>query len=1199
MTRKHEALDGNDAAARIAYLLSEVIAIYPITPSSPMGEQADAWSAAGRPNLWGQVPTVVEMQSEGGAAGALHGALTAGSLATTFTSSQGLLLMIPNMYKIAGELTPAVIHVAARALATHALSIFGDHSDVMAVRGTGFALLASSSVQEAMDLALVAHAATLRSRVPFLHFFDGFRTSHEIQKIETLEDDDVRALIDEAQVRAHRERGLSPEHPVIRGTAQNPDVFFQAREAANPFYAACPDIVQEAMDRLAARTGRPHHLFDYAGSPDAERVVVLMGSGAGAAEEAVEELNRRGERVGVLKVRLYRPFSARHFLAALPSTVRAIAVLDRTKEPGSQGEPLYLDVVAALAEEGRRARVIGGRYGLASKEFTPGMAAAVFSELGKERPKNHFTVGIVDDVGGTSLPWDRAFTTEARGTVCAVFYGLGSDGTVGANKNTIKIISEKTGLHTQGYFVYDSKKSGSTTVSHLRFGPRPIRSTYLVESADFVACHQEPFLETLDVLSLARAGSVFLLNTPTPPGEAWARLPRETQQTIRDKGIKVFAIDAYRVAQGAGLGRLINTIMQTCFFALSRVLPPEAAIEAIKDSIRKTYGRKSEQLVAMNLAAVDAALEHLHEVPVPPAEAGAAAPRRDPVPAAAPDFVRRVLGEIIAGRGDLLPVSAFPVDGTFPSGTARWEKRNIALEVPAWDEAWCIQCNKCALVCPHTAIRVKAYPEAALEGAPETFKSLDWKGTEFAAGTKYTVQVAVEDCTGCGVCVEVCPARNKTETRLKAINMEPQAPLRGPERANLDFFLALPEADRAMVHADTVKGSQLLEPLFEYSGACAGCGETPYVKLMTQLFGDRMLVANATGCSSIYGGNLPTTPWTANREGRGPAWSNSLFEDNAEFGLGFRLSLDARRDRAALLLVRLKDRVGVDLAAALVAADQSGEAGIAAQRERVRELRLRLAGLDEPEARLLDDLAPDLVKRSVWIVGGDGWAYDIGFGGLDHVLSSGRDVNVLVLDTEVYSNTGGQASKATPRAAVAKFAAAGKASPRKDLVALALQYGNVYVARVAMGASDAQTVKAFLEAEAYAGPSLIVAYSQCIAHGINMRLGMQQQKLAVESGHWPLLRYHPEEAARGIAPLHLDSRAPKIPLKEYAYRETRYRVLAASHPEEAKRLLDLAQRDVDERWKRLQDMSQAGAASAAQGAGGPAAAEAIAARGRR
>jgi pyruvate-ferredoxin/flavodoxin oxidoreductase len=1197
VSRHHEAVDGNEAAARVAYALSEVIAIYPITPSSPMGEQADAWAASGRRNLWGDVPRVVEMQSEGGAAGTLHGALTMGSLGTTFTSSQGLLLMIPNMYKIAGELTPAVIHVAARSLATHALSIFGDHSDVMAARATGFALLCSSSVQEAMDLALVAHAASLRSRVPFLHFFDGFRTSHEIQKIEVVDEPDLRALIDEQDVRAHRARGLSPERPVIRGTAQNPDVFFQAREACNPFYLACPDVVQSAMDRLAGRTGRPYRLFDYTGSPEADRVVVMMGSGAGAVEETIEELNRRGERVGLVKVRLYRPFAAHHFLRALPRTARSIAVLDRTKEPGSAGEPLYLDVVAALAEgteQGAAAlgnatgpRVIGGRYGLASKEFTPAMAAAVFAELRKERPKNHFTVGIVDDVTGNSLPWDRSFTTESPGTARAVFYGLGSDGTVGANKNTIKIIAERTDHFAQGYFVYDSKKSGSMTVSHLRFGTQPIRSTYLIDRAGFVACHQESFLETVDVLRLAGEGAVFLLNTSAAPEEIWARLPRELQETILAKSIRVFAIDAYRVAQEAGLGRLINTVMQTCFFALSRVLPLEEALAAIKDSIRRTYGKKSDQMVAMNLKAVDAALDRLREVPLAPARAGvAAAPRRDPVPAAAPDFVRRVLAEIVAGRGDSLPVSALPVDGTFPTGTARWEKRNIALEIPEWDTRWCIQCNKCALVCPHTAIRVKAYPVAALDGAPESFKSVDWKGTEFPPGTKYTVQVAAEDCTGCGICVEVCPARNKAETRLKAINMVPQAPLREPERSNLDFFLALPEADRTAVHLDTVKGSQLLEPLFEYSGACAGCGETPYLKLLSQIFGDRLLVANATGCSSIYGGNLPTTPWSATREGRGPAWSNSLFEDNAEFGLGFRLSLDARRDRAERLLLTLKDRVGDDLASAIVSADESDEAGLQAQRERVAELRRRLSGLEVPGARELLDGADDLVKRSVWIVGGDGWAYDIGYGGLDHILCSGRDVNVLVLDTEVYSNTGGQASKATPRAAVAKFAAAGKSTPRKDLVALALEYGHVYVARVAMGASDAQTLKAFLEAEAYPGPSLIVAYSHCIAHGINMRLGMQQQRLAVESGYWPLLRYHPAEAERGAGGLHLDSRPPKIPLKDYAYRETRYRVLTASHPEEAKTLLEQAQRDVEERFKKLEQRVQAGAEVATAEKGG-------------
>jgi pyruvate-ferredoxin/flavodoxin oxidoreductase len=1185
MDSRFEALDGNEAAARVAYALSEVIAIYPITPSSPMGESADNWAASGRPNLWGTVPSIVEMQSEGGAAGALHGALTTGALATTFTASQGLLLMIPNLYKIAGELTPAVVHVAARTVATHALSIFGDHSDVMAARATGFAMLASASVQEAMDLALVAHAATLSSRVPFLHFFDGFRTSHEIQKISVLSDEDLRALVDMDQVRAHRLRGLTPEHPSIRGTAQNPDVFFQAREAVNPFYQACPTIVQEAMDRLGRRTGRHYRLFDYVGSPDATRVLVMMGSGCGAAEEAVEELCRRGERVGLVKVRLFRPFSARALVEALPKSVRALAVLDRTKEPGSAGEPLYLDVLASFEEaaaEGTarfaaRPRVLGGRFGLSSKEFTPAMAAAVLAELGKDRPKSHFTIGIHDDVSGTSLPWDRSFSTESPETLRAVFYGLGSDGTVGANKNSIKIIAEQTAHHAQGYFVYDSKKSGSTTISHLRFGPRPIRSTYLIDAASFVACHQESFLETLDVLGVAAPGATLLLNSNRPPDRVWDGLAREVQETILEKHLRVFVIDADRVASDAGLGRLINTVMQTCFFALSGALPIPRAIDAIKETIRKTYARKSARLVAMNLAAVDAALQHLHQVPVP-AAATSGRSRRPAVAAAAPDFVRRVTAEILAGRGDSLPVSALPVDGTFPIGTARWEKRNLALEIPAWDPALCIQCNKCALVCPHAAIQVKAYPVAALAGAPPTFQGVDYKGDEFPPGTRYTVQVAPEDCTGCALCVEACPARNKTETRLKAINMAPQPPLREQERTNFDFFLNLPGADRSTTHGGTVKGSQFLQPLFEFSGACAGCGETPYLKLLTQLFGDRMLVANATGCSSIYGGNLPTTPWSANREGRGPAWSNSLFEDNAEFGLGFRVSLDVRRDRAAALVRRLgaviDKALGGSFLAGLLEADPPDEAGLAVQRARVEELRKFLQGRDEPEARELLTLAGALVRTGVWIVGGDGWAYDIGFGGLDHVLASGRDVNVLVLDTEVYSNTGGQASKATPRAAVAKFAAAGKTQPRKDLAALAMSYGGVYVARVAMGASDAQTVKAFLEAEAYPGPSLVIAYSQCIAHGINMRLGMQQQKLAVESGYWPLLRYHPLEAARGLNPLHLDSKPPKIPLEEYAYRETRYRVLAAGDPDRAKRLLALAQRDVDDRWKRLQEMAR-------------------------
>ena len=1178
MEPRTEAIDGNEAAARVAYALSEVIAIYPITPSSPMGEWADAWAAEGRRNLWGAVPSVIEMQSEGGAAGALHGALTSGSLATTFTSSQGLLLMIPNMYKVAGELTPAVFHVAARSVATHALSIFGDHSDVMAARQTGLAMLCSGSVQESMDLALVAHAATYESRIPFLHFFDGFRTSHEIQSLEMLDEEDIRSMIDPLAVRAHRERALTPDRPSLRGSAQNPDVFFQAREAVNPFYRDCPGIVQRVMDRFAARTGRRYRLFDYVGHEQAERVVVLMGSGVGAAEEAVEELVRRGERVGLLKVRLFRPFSAHDLAAALPATVRTLAVLDRTKEPGSAGEPLYLDVLAAAAaaECGgfapwkERLRIFGGRYGLSSKEFTPAMVAAVLAEADRERPRNGFTVGINDDVTGTSLPFDRTFGAESPDTMRAVFYGLGSDGTVGANKNSIKIIAEATGLHAQAYFVYDSKKAGSTTVSHLRFGPRPIRSTYLVDHASFVACHQETFLDTLDVLAVADEGATFLLNTQSPPDEVWERLPREVQEAILGKGLRLFVIDAYKVAQEAGLGRLINTVMQSCFFSITGVLPAAQAQEAIADSIRKTYGRKSEVLVTRNIAAVEAALSHLREVPTK--GRGVTSPARRPaVPPSAPEFVQRVTGEILAGRGDLLPVSAFTPDGVFPTDTARWEKRNIALEIPVWDEAWCIECSKCALVCPHAAIRAKAYPGSALEGCPETFRSMLWKGKEFPAGTLYTIQVAPEDCTGCGLCVEICPAKNKSEARLKAINMAPQPPLRETERRNYDFFLALPEASRSSVPVETVKGCQLLQPLFEYSGACAGCGETPYLKLVSQLFGDRMLVANATGCSSIYGGNLPTTPWSVNGAGRGPAWSNSLFEDNAEFGLGFRLALDHQRETAAVLAARLAAGLGEGLVAALLSAPQTNEAEISAQRARVLELEGKLRTMSGPDARDLLALAGSFVRKSVWIVGGDGWAYDIGFGGLDHVLSSGRDVNLLVLDTEVYSNTGGQASKATPRAAVAKFAAGGKSGPRKDLAALAMSYGHVYVARIAMGASDAQTLKALREAEAYPGPSLVIAYSHCIAHGINMTQGMQQQKLAVESGYWPLLRFDPRRRDANENPLVLDSRPPKIPLKDYAYRETRYRLLTQTRPQEAGRLMELAQKDVEERWKRLEE----------------------------
>ncbi|HEV8201410.1 MAG TPA: pyruvate:ferredoxin (flavodoxin) oxidoreductase [Candidatus Polarisedimenticolia bacterium] len=1180
-----EALEGNEAAARVAYALSEVIAIYPITPSSPMGELSDAWSCAGRPNVWGSVPTVIEMQSEGGAAGALHGAVTTGSLGTTFTSSQGLLLMIPNMYKIAGELTPAVIHVAARALATHALSIFGDHSDVMATRQTGWGMLASCSVQEAHDLACVAHDATLQSRVPFVHFFDGFRTSHEIQKIDLLSAEDLRALVGEEGVRAHRRRGLTPERPSIRGTAQNPDVFFQAREAANPYYAACPGIVQQAMDSFAARTGRRYHLFDYQGDLAADRVVVLMGSGAGAAEEAVEFLRARGEKVGLLRVRLYRPFAAGRFLAALPATTRGLVVLDRTKEPGAAGEPLYQDVLTAIHEAeatgtsplAARPRLLSGRYGLGSKEFTPAMVMAALAELDAGAPRNRFSLGILDDVTRASLPWDRDLSVESDDTVRAVFFGLGSDGTVGANKNSIKIIASETDLHAQGYFVYDSKKSGSTTVSHLRFGPRPIRSTYLIDQARFVACHNESILERLDVLAPASPGGTFLLNTPHAPGAVWERLPLEVRRAIVAKKLRLHVIDGDRVARACGLGRHINVVMQTAFFALAKVMPFEKAAAAIKESIEKTYGRKSRQLVEMNQAAVDAALPALHEVAVP-AEAGAGRSLRPPVPAAAPDFVQRVTAQILAGRGDLLPVSALPVDGTFPVSTARWEKRDIADEIPIWDEAWCIQCNKCAIVCPHAAIRVKAYPRTALDGKPKGFRDMTWKGDEFPPDTAYTVQVAPQDCTGCGLCVEVCPAKNKTEVRFKAINMQPAADHRAAETKAFDFFLALPEADRAAVKANTVKGSQFLEPLFEFSGACSGCGETPYVKLLTQLFGDRLVVANATGCSSIYGGNLPTTPWSANRDGRGPAWSNSLFEDNAEFGLGFRLSFDQRRARALALLGRLGPRLGLGPGDALPAADTTDEAALARQRARVAEIRERLRGLDDPEARELASLADDLVRKSVWIVGGDGWAYDIGSGGLDHVLSSGRDVNVLVLDTEVYSNTGGQASKATPRGAVAKFAAMGKPAPRKDLALMAVNYGNVYVARIAMGASDAQTVRAFLEAEAWPGPSLLIAYSHCIAHGFDLKLGMQQQKLAADTGYWPLFRYNPAEAAAGRPPMVIDSRPPRAAFKDYAYRETRYRMLASIDPARAERLLKEAQQDIDDRWKRMERLAAPAAA---------------------
>jgi len=1181
MTRSQVTIDGNEAAAYVAHKTNEVIAIYPITPSSPMGEHADAWSARGEKNIWGTVPLVIEMQSEGGAAGAVHGALQTGSLTTTFTASQGLLLMIPNMYKIAGELTSTVFHIAARSVAAQALSIFGDHSDVMATRATGWGMLFSNSVQEVMDFALIAQASTLEARVPFLHVFDGFRTSHEIMKVEKLTEDDMRAMIDDDLVRAHRARALSPDHPFIRGTAQNPDVFFQARETVNPYYLAAPEIVQKAMDKFAGLVGRQYHLFDYVGAPDADRVIVLMGSGCETAEETVRYLVDHGERVGVVKVRLYRPFSARHFLEALPPTVRVIAALDRTKEPGAAGEPLYQDVVTAVSEgvAGGTApfdglpQVIGGRYGLSSKEFTPAMVKGLFDEMARERPKNHFTVGIVDDVTHTSIEYDPSFSVEPKDVVRGVFWGLGADGTVSANKNSIKIIGEETPNFAQGYFVYDSKKSGARTTSHLRFGPRPIHSTYLIQKANFVAVHQFGFLERYNVLEAAEEGATFLLNSPYGPDEVWDHLPRLVQRQIIAKKLKFYVIDAYTVARETGMGVRINTIMQTCFFAISGVLPRDEAINRIKEAIRKTYGKRGEAVVQKNFAAVDAALAHLHQVKVPEQVTGAA-DLPPVVPPEAPEFVQKVTAKMIAGEGDSLPVSALPADGTYPSGTTQWEKRNIALEVPVWEPDICIQCGKCVLVCPHAVIRAKVYDESALVGAPATFKSTDARWKELR-GQKYTLQVAVEDCTGCALCVEVCPAKDKSQVGRKAINMQPQRPLREQERENWAFFLNLPEVPRHDgLKFTSVKNVQLLRPLFEFSGACAGCGETPYLKLLSQLFGDRAIIANATGCSSIYGGNLPTTPWTYNQEGRGPAWSNSLFEDNAEFGLGMRLTLDKQSQYARELVERLRDVIGPDLADALLTADQSDEAGIDAQRRRVAELKARLEGRDDPPARDLLSLADMLVKKSVWIVGGDGWAYDIGYGGLDHVRASGRNVNVLVLDTEVYSNTGGQASKATGLGAVAKFAAGGKPTPKKDLGLMAMSYGYIYVAQVAMGANDTHTVRAFLEAEAYDGPSLIIAYSHCIAHGIDMAKGMHQQKLAVDCGYWPLYRYNPALKAEGKNPFQLDSRAPKIPFRDYAYNETRYRMLAQSNPEAAERLLALAQEAVDEHWYKYEQMAK-------------------------
>jgi pyruvate-ferredoxin/flavodoxin oxidoreductase len=1192
MTNRMVTIDGNEAAAHVAFRTNEVIAIYPITPSSPMGEWADEWAAKDQKNIWGMTPLVRELQSEGGAAGTVHGSLQTGALTTTFTASQGLLLMIPNMFKIAGEQTSTVFHIAARSVATHALSIFGDHSDVMATRSTGWGMLFANSIQEVMDFALISQAATLESRVPFLHVFDGFRTSHEVMKIEELSDEQIRSMIDEQLVQAHRQRALTPDHPVMRGTAQNPDVFFQSRERANSFYTATPQIVEKLMNKFAELVGREYRLFDYVGAPDAERVIVIMGSGCETAEETVNALIAKGEKVGLLKVRLYRPFSVPHFVAALPATVKTIAVLDRTKEPGAAGEPLYQDVITALHEANKQPmpRVIGGRYGLGSKEFTPAMVKSVFEEMSRDDPKNHFSVGITDDVTFNSLPFDPNFTTEANNQVRALFWGLGADGTVSANKNSIKIIGEETPNYAQGYFVYDSKKSGAMTVSHLRFGAEPIKSTYLIQRANFIAVHQFNFLERYQIIDAAEDGATLLLNSPFEATEVWDQLPRPVQEQIIAKKIKVYSINAYQVAKENQLGNRTNTIMQTCFFAISGVLPRDEAIARIKDSIRKTYGKRGEPVVRQNFAAVDSALEHLHEVAVPEfpssvgrgvrgegAELTATTPLPNPLPKGEgqmPDFVRDVTMEILRGRGDNLPVSAFPVDGTYPVATAQWEKRNIAQEVPVWEPDICIECGKCMLVCPHSTIRAKVVKQEDLANAPAGFKTMPAKWRELP-DYRYTIQVAVEDCTGCQLCVEVCPAKDKSNVSRKALNMAPQLPLRDNERVNWDYFLTLPEVNRNNgLTFRSVKDVQLLQPLFEFSGACSGCGETPYIKLLTQLFGDRAIIANATGCSSIYGGNLPTTPYTTNSQGRGPAWSNSLFEDNAEFGLGMRLSFDHQQAYAKQLVEKYRGMIGDELANDLLNGNQETQEGVDAKRQLIEQLKSKLDGRGETDARDLLGVADALVKKSVWIVGGDGWAYDIGYGGLDHVLASGQDVNILVLDTEVYSNTGGQASKATPLGAVAKFAAGGKPTIKKDLGMTAMRYGNVYIAQIAMGANDTHTVKAFLEAEAHPGPSLIIAYSQCIAHGIDMAKGMHQQKLAVESGYWPLYRYNPALENEGKNPFQLDSHDPKIRLEDYIYTEGRYRMLQRSDPEAAKTLLAQAQASVNHRWKQYKHLAE-------------------------
>ena len=1174
-----ETMDGNTAVAWIAYRVNEICSIYPITPSSPMAELADDWAAHGQRNVWGQIPVVQEMQSEGGAAGCVHGALQSGALTTTFTASQGLMLMLPNMYKIAGELTPTVFHVAARALASAASSIFGDHQDIMAARGTGFAMLGAASPQEGHDLALIAQAATLTGRVPIIHFTDGFRTSHEYNRVEIIPDDQIRAMLDEGDLREHRARGLTPERPVIRGTWQNSDTYFQAREAGNPYYARMPAVVQAAMDRFAGLTGRRYGLVRYDGPADATRVVVSMGSGAEVVRETAAWLNARdpAEKVGALQILLYRPFPVEAFLAALPDSVRTVAVLDRTKEPGAPMEPLHADVLGVLAQAvatGQRAampRVIGGRYGLSSKDFHPGMAKAVFDETAREGPRDGFTLGIRDDVGNTSLDYDAELDIEPAGTVRCLFFGLGADGTVGANKNSVKILSDKPGRFAQAYFDYDSHKSGGETASHLRFGDQPISAPYLIRQADFVACHKFDFLRRIDVIGKARRGGTFLLNSPYGPEEVWDRIPREVQQALIDRELRFWVVDASEVARRIGLGMRINTILQTCFFHLAKVLPPEEAIAEIKHGIEKSYGGKGQSVVRLNFAAVDAAVAGLHEVRVPD-RVSVNEPLPPIVPEDAPLFVRQVTGEIIAGRGNAIPVSHMPIDGTFPVGTTRYEKRNIAVEVPIWDPDLCFQCGQCGIVCPHAVIRSASYDAEALEGAPAGFPSAPANARGYP-DARFTLQFYVEDCTGCGVCVENCPAISPTDPKHRAINMGEKLPILKRERANIAFFETLPKVERAHVNMANVRGVQFLEPLFEFSGACAGCGETPYLKLISQLFGDRMQVANATGCSAIYAANTPAHAWRANGEGRGVAWANSLFEDNAEFGLGFRLAIDQQTEAARSLVGQLSEAIGGDLAGALLDGAQLGEAALAQQRARVALLRERLSGIDRPEARTLETMADFLLRRSVWIIGGDGWAYDIGYGGLDHVLAQGRDVNVLVLDTEVYSNTGGQSSKATPLGAAAKFAAAGKRVPRKDFGMQAITYGNVYVAQVALGANSEQTLIALREAESYPGPSLVLAYSQCIAHGIDMRFGMKQAARAVASGHWPLFRFDPRMRKAGLNPFRLDSTRPRITVEDYAYRELRYSGLKRENPDAAAEMLAQAQAVVDERYRLYEDMA--------------------------